>query len=243
LNLLEVDCITVKYGPIPAVRDVSLFIDEGETLSVVGANGAGKSTLTLAVAGAVPIANGCISFDGKPLTGLLPEDIARRGIALVPEGRHIFEGLTVAENLSLGLTVRPGRRASEGAFAALYEMFPILLERKDSIGSQLSGGEQQQLAIARALLARPRLLILDEPSLGLSPIMVDRVYAALKVLQAQGVSLLLVEQNPERVAEIAHRVMVLANGAVRLSGAASSVLNLPALGDAYLGAVAKEKSP
>lgn len=236
MSLLEIDAVTVKYGPIPALRNVSLSLGEDETLAVVGANGAGKSTLTLAIAGAVPLTAGHIRFGGKSVAGMLPENIARKGVALVPEGRHIFEGLTVAENLSLGLTIRSDRRDAAADIDVVHTMFPILLERRDSIATRLSGGEQQQLAIARALLSRPRLLILDEPSLGLSPIMVDRVYGALKELKQRGISLLLVEQNPERVGEVADRVVVLANGVIRLSGQASDVLKQAGLGEAYLGA-------
>lgn len=236
MTLLSVEAISAAYGPIPALRDVSVSLQEGETLAVVGANGAGKSTLTLAIAGVVRPTAGRILFDGQPLAGMLPEAVARRGIALVPEGRHIFEGLTVEENLVLGLTVRPDRNAVRGALAEIYDAFPILHERRSGLGTRLSGGEQQQLAIARALLSRPRLLILDEPSLGLAPIMVDRIYAILADLRRRGVTLLLVEQNPARVGEVADRIIVLANGAVQLSGNAGEVLASGMLGAAYLGA-------
>ena len=164
----------------------------------------------------------------------MPEAIAGRGIALVPEGRHIFEGLTVEENLILGLATR-GRSAARAAMDEIYAAFPILYERRTGMGTRLSGGEQQQLAIARALLSRPRLLMLDEPSLGLAPVMVDRVYAILRDLRAKGVTLLLVEQNPSRIGEVADRIVVLANGQVSLSGKATEVLGSGALGAAYLG--------
>ena len=235
MTLLAVEGLTVKYGPIPALRDVSLSIEEGETLAIVGANGAGKSTLTLAIAGVVAPAAGRIAFAGRPLAGALPEAIARRGIALVPEGRHIFEGLTVEENLVLGLATRSGREA-RAALDEVYAAFPVLLERRNGLGTRLSGGEQQQLAIARALLSRPRLLMLDEPSLGLAPIMVDRVYAILRDLRAKQVTVLLVEQNPSRIGEVADRIMVLASGHVSLTGTATDVLGSGALGAAYLGA-------
>ncbi|MBL8581058.1 MAG: ABC transporter ATP-binding protein [Rhizobiaceae bacterium] len=233
--MLAVEGLTVKYGPIPALRDVTLGMAEGETLAVVGANGAGKSTLTLAIAGAVRPFAGRITYDGNPLAGLLPEEVTRRGIALVPEGRHIFEGLTVEENLLLGLTARADQASARGALDDIYAAFPILLERRGGLGTRLSGGEQQQLAIARALLSRPRLLILDEPSLGLAPIMVDRVYAILADLRRRGVTLLLIEQNPGRIGEVADRVIVLANGTVQLSGPAAEVLASERLGAAYLG--------
>lgn len=234
MSLISVEDLTVRYGPIPALRGISLAVTEGETLAVVGANGAGKSTLTLAIAGVVRPAGGRVLHGGQDLAGLLPEDIARRGIALVPEGRHIFEGLTVEENLVMGLSARRGT-ASRQALDAVYAAFPILSERRAGLGTRLSGGEQQQLAIARALLSEPRLLILDEPSLGLAPIMVDRVYAILADLKRRGVTLLLVEQNPGRIGEVADRVVVLASGAIQLEGAAAEVLASDRLGAAYLG--------
>ncbi|MGD9914479.1 MAG: ABC transporter ATP-binding protein [Rhizobiaceae bacterium] len=239
MTLLSVTGLTVKYGPIPALRDVSLTIAEGETLAIVGANGAGKSTLTLAIAGVVGRAAGGVAFAGRPLAGMLPEQIARAGVALVPEGRHIFEGLTVEENLLLGLATRRGAEA-RAALDEMYDAFPVLRERRSGLGTRLSGGEQQQLAIARALLSRPRLLMLDEPSLGLAPIMVDRVYAILRDLRARGATLLLVEQNPSRIGDVADRIMVLASGQVSLSGPTAEVLGSAALGAAYLGKDAAE---
>lgn len=239
MTMLSVAGLSVKYGPVPALRDVSFDINEGETLAVVGANGAGKSTLTLAIAGVVRPAAGAIVFAGQSLAGDLPETIARRGVALVPEGRRIFEGLTVEENLLLGLTARAGRATASEAFEGVFSMFPILKERRSGMATRLSGGEQQQLAIARALLSNPKLLILDEPSLGLAPVMVDRVYDTLKGLKRQGVTLLLVEQNPDRIGQVADRLIVLANGAVQLRGQAADVLADPRLGRAYLGTATK----
>lgn len=235
MTLLAIENITVKYGPIPAIRDVSLQIREGETLAVVGANGAGKSTLTLAVTGIVRPASGRIDFSGHSLLGLGPEATARLGVALVPEGRHIFEGLTVDENLLLGTTVLADRGSARPAMAQIYEMFPILCERRNGMATRLSGGEQQQLAIARALLSKPRLLILDEPSLGLSPVMVDKIYAILAELKSRGTTLLLIEQNPARIDEVADRVMVLSSGAVQASGPAADILADGQLHASYLG--------
>lgn len=235
MSLLSVDNLSVHYGPIPALRGVSLQIGQGETLAVVGANGAGKSTLTLAIAGAVAPSDGQIGFDGETIGGRLPEHIARKGISLVPEGRHIFEGLTVEENLQLGLSARSARNGEGAGIADMMAMFPILQERRASMATRLSGGEQQQLAIARALLTRPKLLILDEPSLGLAPIMVERVYATLKDLKAQGVTMLLIEQNPARLGDVADRVLVLANGVVQIAGTAADILGGSALDEAYLG--------
>lgn len=235
MSLLSIERITVKYGPIPAIRDVSLRIEEGETVAVVGANGAGKSTLTLAITGVIKTSAGSLSFSGCPLTGLRPEATARLGIALVPEGRHIFEGLTVDENLLLGTTALADRGSARQAMAQIHEMFPILRERRNGMATRLSGGEQQQLAIARALLSKPRLLILDEPSLGLAPVMVDKIYAILAELKRRGTALLLIEQNPARIGEVADRVIVLESGAVRASGSLADVLADEGLDAAYLG--------
>ncbi len=234
MALLKVSNLSVSYGPIPALRDISLEIGEADTLAVVGANGAGKSTLTLAIAGAVRPTQGTIEIAGTDITGWLPEKVAFENIALVPEGRHIFDGLTVEENLLLGLTARKEGGGSAKAFDEVYSMFPVLQERRASQATRLSGGEQQQLAIARALLSKPRLLILDEPSLGLAPIMVDTVYSVLKKLKEIGVSMLLVEQNPARIGEIADRVIVLTGGSVALSGR-PEILERQALEDAYFG--------
>jgi branched-chain amino acid transport system ATP-binding protein len=235
VTMLVIENLSIKYGPIPALRDVSLSVAKGETLAVVGANGAGKSTLTLAVMGVLRPSAGRISFEGQSLAGLLPEAVARRGIALVPEGRHIFEGLTVEENLLLGLTARSNRSEARRALQDIYSTFPLLFDRRAGIATRLSGGEQQQLAIARALLSSPRLMILDEPSLGLAPIMVDRVYAALSDLKRRGVTLLLVEQNPARIGEVADRVVVLSNGVVQYSGRLGETFSADALRAAYLG--------
>jgi branched-chain amino acid transport system ATP-binding protein len=241
MSLLKVSNLSVSYGPIPALKGISLEIPEGGTLAVVGANGAGKSTLTLAIAGAVRPSGGTVEIAGTDVTGWLPEKVAFERIALVPEGRHIFDGLTVEENLLLGLTARKDKRNAASAFDGIYEMFPILHERRSSQATRLSGGEQQQLAIARALLSQPRLLILDEPSLGLAPIMVDTVYSVLGRLKESGVTMLLVEQNPARVGEIADQVIVLTGGAIALSGR-PDILERQALEAAYFGSSKVEAS-
>ena len=236
MSLLTLDAVSSSYGPVPALRQVSLSVDEGEAVAVVGPNGAGKSTLTLAIAGVIRSNSGEIVFAGNSIRGLAPEAVARKGVALVPEGRHIFEGLTVKENLLLGTTARPRDASQADALAEVYELFPILAERRSGLATKLSGGEQQQLAIARALLSRPRLLIIDEPSLGLSPVMIDRVYEVLAALKAKGVTLLLVEQNVARIADVADRVVILASGVVQRFGAAHDVLAAKDLNAAYLGA-------
>jgi branched-chain amino acid transport system ATP-binding protein len=235
MALLELEGVGVRYGPVPALSDVTLSLDEGETLGVVGPNGAGKTTLTLAIAGALPLATGTVRFQGRTINGLRPEEVSILGIALVPEGRRIFDGLTVRENLLLGMSARLGDRAARArALDEMHAMFPILAERRNGIATRLSGGEQQQLAIARALLSRPRLLILDEPSLGLAPLMVDRVYEVLLALRKSGLSILLVEQNPMRIGIVADRLVVLAGGGVRLQGNAGELLGDARLENAYL---------
>ncbi len=239
MALLELDAIGVHYGPAPALSDVTLSLAEGETLAVVGPNGAGKTTLAMAIAGALPLATGAVHFDGAALGGLRPEEVSLLGIALVPEGRRIFDGLTVEENLLLGMSARLGDRAARAlALEEIHAMFPILAERRKGMATRLSGGEQQQLAIARALLSRPRLLILDEPSLGLAPLLVDRVYEVLLSLKKSGLSILLVEQNPMRIGLVADRLVVLAGGGVRLQGLASELLGDPRLENAYLSSEA-----
>jgi branched-chain amino acid transport system ATP-binding protein len=233
--LLEVSGLVVRYGAVTAVRGVDLTIGEGEIVSIVGPNGAGKTSLVSAVAGIVPPAAGSIVFAGKPLAGIVLEDVVARGIALVPEGRHIFASLTVTENLMLGATVR---RDADGVRADLgrsFEMFPILGARWRQPAGQLSGGEQQQLAIARALISRPRLLMLDEPSLGLAPAVVDQVYALLRTVREQGVTILLIEQNAERVFGLADRVHVMSGGEFGLSGTAAEIKADQRFDAAYFG--------
>lgn len=235
MALLELDRVGVRYGPVPALRDLSFQLAEGETLGVVGPNGAGKTTLTLAIAGALPLSSGSVRFEGRPIAGLRTEDVSALGIALVPEGRRIFEGLTVQENLLIGMSKRLGDRAARArALDEMHAMFPILAERRNGIATRLSGGEQQQLAIARALLSRPRLLILDEPSLGLAPLMVDKVYEVLLALRRTGLTILLVEQNPMRIGIVADRLIVLSGGSLKLQGPARELLGDVRLEQAYL---------
>jgi branched-chain amino acid transport system ATP-binding protein len=210
--LLAVSGLVVRYGAVTAVREVALHVDEGEIVSIVGPNGAGKTSLILTVAGIIAPAAGTVIFADTTLSGIALEDVVAHGIALVPEGRHIFASLTVMENLLLGATVRRDSRAVAADLDRFFAMFPILAERRRQPAGQLSGGEQQQLAIARALLSRPRLLMLDEPSLGLAPMVVDQIYALLATIRAQGVTILLVEQNAERVFGIANRVYVMSGG-------------------------------
>jgi branched-chain amino acid transport system ATP-binding protein len=233
--MLAVEGLAVRYGSISAVRDVSLYVEQGEVVGVIGPNGAGKTTTLSAIFGLVRAAAGTIQYEGKSLLGLNPEAVVRRGIALVPEGRHIFGTLTVAENLMLGSTPRADRRTYRDDFDALFERFPILETYLDSPAGRLSGGEQQQLAIARALLSKPKLLLLDEPSLGLAPRVVDLVFEIIGELRDEGVTVLLVEQNAARTVEFADRTYVLRDGAVRHSGTREELVDRLDLAHAYLG--------
>jgi branched-chain amino acid transport system ATP-binding protein len=216
MTTLAVDKLTVRYGAVEAVRDLSLEVKPGEIVGLIGPNGAGKSSTLHAIMGAAPIAGGDVRLDGRSLVGRRPEDVARRGIALVPEGRRIFGELTVEENLRLGLAGR--RRASNGGgLARAYELFPVLREFRSRQAGVLSGGQQQQLAIGRALAADPAVLLLDEPSLGLAPKIVDVVFEALAQIRDSGLGVLLVEQRAQRTVALADRSHVLANSELRLT--------------------------
>ena len=213
--MLELRDVEIRYGPVPAVRNLTLRLGKGELVGLIGPNGAGKSTTLHAITGLVPPFAGDITLDGMELRGLAPEAIARAGVSLVPEGRRIFPDFSVEENLQLGLAARTGlRRAS---LDDAYEIFPRLHELRSRAGGALSGGEQQQLAIGRALLARPSVLLLDEPSLGLAPLIVDAVFAALDTISGRGVSILLVEQRAQRTVAACERTHVLANGELRMT--------------------------
>ncbi len=233
--LLKVSGLVVRYGAVTAVRGVDLSVDDGEIVSIVGPNGAGKTSLVSAIAGIVPPAAGSIAFAGMPLAGIALEDVVAQGIALVPEGRHIFASLTVTENLLLGATVRRDAGGVRADIDRSFAVFPILGERRRQPAGQLSSGEQQQLAIARALLSRPRLLMLDEPSLGLAPAIVDQVYVLLRSVRDQGVTILLIEQNAERVFGISDRVHVMSGGEFGLSGSAAEIRADRRFDAAYFG--------
>jgi len=233
--LLTVSGVVVRYGAVSAVRGVDLQVAEREIVSIVGPNGAGKTSLVSAIAGIVTPAEGAIAFAGRPLGGVALEDVVAQGIALVPEGRHIFASLTVIENLLLGATIRRDGDAVQADIERYFATFPILSQRRRQPAGQLSGGEQQQLAIVRAMLSRPRLIMLDEPSLGLAPMVVDQVYAVLRSIRDQGVSILLVEQNAERVFGLSDRVYVMSSGEFGLSGSAAQIKNDPRFDAAYFG--------
>jgi branched-chain amino acid transport system ATP-binding protein len=233
-RLLDVRTLVVRYGAIVAVHGVDLHVDEGEIVAVVGSNGAGKTSLLTAIAGIVPPKAGSIAMAGRSLAGVALADVVRQGIALVPEGRHIFGALTVRQNLLLGATIRRDAEV-DADMEQVFTNFPILGERRNQPAGQLSGGEQQQLAIARALLSRPRLLMLDEPSLGLAPTIVDNVYALLRAIRGQGVSILVVEQNAARAFAIADRAYIMSHGAFTLTGAPSHLRDHTDFDAAYFG--------
>ena len=233
--MLQVADLDVRYGPIRALRGVSIEVRQGEFVGIVGPNGAGKSTLLLSIVGMVRPHAGGIDYEGTALIGAAPEEIVRRGVALVPEGREIFSELTVEENLRLGTTIRKDRRAAAADVERMMAEFPILGERRAGQAGKLSGGEQQQLAIARAMLGGPKLLLLDEPSLGLAPLVTKHVYQILKRLNEAGVTILVVEQNPKRIMKAATRLYVLRNGQIAFSGAPEALARGEDMDRAYFG--------
>ena len=233
--LLEVDDLEIRYGRVPAVRDVSFSVGEGEIVCFVGPNGAGKSTTMLAVAGVLHPAKGTIRFDARPLAGDAIETIVANGIALVPEGRRIFGRMSVRENLAVASGLRGGLGRTGGALDRVLELFPILRERYQSPAGFLSGGEQQQLAIARALLTQPRLLVVDEPSLGLAPKYVELVFETFSRIRSEGVTLLIVEQSVRRALKFADRVYFLRSGRIVLEGSASTLAERTDLEHIYFG--------
>jgi branched-chain amino acid transport system ATP-binding protein len=214
---LELDGLVVEHGAVTAVRGLSFAVDRGEIVGLIGPNGAGKSSTLHAIMGAVRPAAGDVRIDGRSIVGRAPEDVARAGIALVPEGRRIFGELTVEENLQLGLAARASRRDTDDDLGRVYELFPIVRDFRRRQAGALSGGQQQQLAIARALVADPQILLLDEPSLGLAPRLVDVVFEALAAIRDRGLAVLLVEQRAQRTVALADRSHVLSNGSLRLT--------------------------
>jgi len=232
--LLAIRGLRVDYGRVGAVRDLDLDVEAGEIVSLIGPNGAGKSSTLKAIFGVVRASGGSIAFEGRSLLGLAPEEIVRRGLALVPEARHIFQTLTVAENLALGRA--NGTPADRGLEDAVLDRFPVLRRFHDAPAAGLSGGEQQQLAIARALISRPRLLLLDEPSLGLAPLVVRDVFTSLAELRREGLTVLLVEQNATQAIALADRTYVLRTGTLVASGTRAQMQARDDLAELYLGA-------
>ena len=234
--LLEFRDVDVFYGPIQALKGISLTVNEGETVSLIGANGAGKSTLLMSIFSQPRIASGQILYRGEDISHRFTHFIASNGIAQAPEGRRIFPDMTVEENLLMG-AIAIGNRYQKEDKARMYQLFPRLEERRNQRAMTLSGGEQQMLSIARALMSRPKLLLLDEPSLGLAPLVVKQIFQILRELAQQGVTLFLVEQNANHALKLSTRAYVMANGQIRLSGTGAELLVNPEVRQAYLGGV------
>jgi branched-chain amino acid transport system ATP-binding protein len=235
--LLELADVEVRYGAIRALQGISLGVGEGELVALIGSNGAGKSTTLRTISGLLRPSHGTITFDGVDITSASSDSIVARGISQCPEGRRVFGSLTVAENLRLGAVSRARSNAAAIAedLATVLELFPVLRERLDQAGGTLSGGEQQMLAIGRALMSRPRLLLLDEPSLGLAPILVERIFATIAELKRQGRTILLVEQNVHQALEVADRAYVVETGRITLEGPADVLRHDPKVEESYLG--------
>ena len=233
--MLEADGLHVGYGDAPALWDISLTVGDGELVAVVGPNGAGKTTLINAIARLLPIRRGRLRLDGVDVTRATPQEVCQRGVAIIPEGRRLFGGMTVEENLELGCYRRAARRARSESLERVHAIFPILRERHRQLAGSLSGGQQQMLAIGRALMARPRLLLVDEPSLGLAPAVVDQVFEVVQAIHRDGVSILLIEQNAAKALEIAGRAYVLEGGRVVSEGRPGELLTQSHIREAYLG--------
>lgn len=232
--MLECRELSAAYGDIVALRDIDINVASGEAVALIGVNGAGKTTLLRAISGLLPTV-GTLSFDGQDLGALSPHKRVRAGISHVPEGRRIFPGLTVRENLEVGASTRSGGQDLREDFERVYDLFPRLKERAKQVGWSLSGGEQQMLAIGRALMARPRLLLLDEPSLGLAPRLAEEVYARIAAINQGGLTVLLVEQNTVLALNVASRAYVIENGSIVLTDSAETLRHHPRVRDAYLG--------
>jgi len=233
--MLEVESLHVGYGDAPALWDVTLEVRKGEIVSVLGPNGAGKTTLVNAIARLLPIRRGALRFAGEDVTALAAQDMCNRGVALIPEGRRLFVKLSVEENLELGSFRRAARAKRAEALERVYAMFPILRERRRQFAGTLSGGQQQMLAIGRAVMAQPRLLLIDEPSLGLAPLVVEQVFETIRKIHAEGLSILLIEQNVTKAFEIAERAYVLDGGRIVGHGKPAELEAQPHIREAYLG--------
>ena len=233
--LLSVNDVKVAYGGIQAVKGVSLEVRAGELVSLIGSNGAGKTTTMKAITGLLPLVSGHIQLAGKTIDGQGPWDLVQQGLAMVPEGRGVFTRMTIVENLQMGAYIRNDNAAIAEDIERVFTTFPRLKERCDQLAGTMSGGEQQMLAMGRALMSRPKVLLLDEPSMGLSPIMVDKIFEVIQEVSAQGVTILLVEQNASRALQIADRGYVMESGLITLSGNAHDMLHDPKVREAYLG--------
>jgi branched-chain amino acid transport system ATP-binding protein len=232
--LLEVKALEVGYGGIRAVKGIELAVRDGELVTLIGANGAGKTTTLKALSGLLRPSAGCVRYNNRDITGLPAYELVKLGIALVPEGRGVFGRLTIEENLAMGAYIRRDRDVAAD-FNRAYTLFPRLAERRKQLAGTLSGGEQQMLAIARALMSRPKLLLLDEPSMGLAPLMVQKIFETIKAVAAEGVTLLLVEQNAKLALELCNRGYVMESGTIVLADEADALLRNPQVRHAYLG--------
>jgi branched-chain amino acid transport system ATP-binding protein len=235
VSLLSIEGLQVAYGGIRAVKGIDLVVEPGELVCLIGANGAGKTTTLRAITGIVHPAAGAVRYDGADISRMKPHQIARRGLAMVPEGRGVFAQLTIEENLAMGAYSRRDRAAVAADADRAFTLFPRLKERRRQTAGTLSGGEQQMLAIGRALMSRPRLLLLDEPSMGLAPLMVEKIFEVIRTIAAEGVTMLLVEQNARLALEVANRGYVLEGGLITLTGEGKALLGDPRIREAYLG--------
>ena len=235
MALLEIKDLEVNYGVIKAIKGVSFDVNEGEIIALIGANGAGKTTILHTITGLIQAKKGSIVFDGKELTKTPPHKIVSMGMAHVPEGRRIFQQLSVLENLKLGAYTRKDKSEIASTLKMVYERFPRLEERKNQVAGTLSGGEQQMLAMGRALMSKPRIILMDEPSMGLSPLLVSEIFDIIKVINESGTTVLLVEQNAKKALSIADRAYVLETGKITLSGDAKDLINNESVKKAYLG--------
>ena len=233
--LLKVKGLKVAYGGIQAVKGIDMEVREGELITLIGSNGAGKTTTMKAITGSQPINDGDIEYMGKSIRGQGPWDLVRQGLAMVPEGRGIFTRMTILENLQMGAYIRSDKADIAMDIDKVFSIFPRLKERSEQLAGTLSGGEQQMLAMGRALISRPKVLLLDEPSMGLSPIMVDKIFEVIRDVYAQGVTVLLVEQNASRALAIADRGYVMDSGLITMTGDGKSMLSDPKVRAAYLG--------
>jgi branched-chain amino acid transport system ATP-binding protein len=234
-TLLKVKGLKVSYGGIKAVKGIDLEVNEGELITLIGSNGAGKTTTMKAITGSLPMEAGEVEYMGKSIHGKGAWDLVKQGLAMVPEGRGVFTRMTITENLQMGAYVRSDKAGIAQDVERMFGIFPRLKERKDQLAGTMSGGEQQMLAMARALMSRPKVLLLDEPSMGLSPIMVDKIFEVVREVASQGVTILLVEQNASRALQIAHRGYVMDSGEIIMSGDAKQMLTDPKVRAAYLG--------
>ena len=234
-TLLKVSKLKVSYGGIQAVKSVDFEVHEGELVSLIGSNGAGKTTTMKAITGTLPINAGDIEYLGRSIKGQGPWDLVKQGLAMVPEGRGVFTRMTIIENLQMGAYIRDDKAEIEADIDKMFTIFPRLKERRDQLAGTMSGGEQQMLAMGRALMSRPKVLLMDEPSMGLSPIMVDKIFEVVRDVYAQGVTVLLVEQNASRALAIADRGYVMDSGLITMTGVGKEMLEDPKVRAAYLG--------